>query len=334
MFRLLAPVFVSAVALAIPLQLPAAFTVQNGKIIDADYIPTMSAEEHFNCAAAALESCDWREADRNFTIVTYHFPHAACTSEAYFYRAVALYNLQEFDAANEALTAYLQNSDHPRLFLETMEYKYAIAEKFRAGAKRRLFGSKRMPKWVSGQDLAFEIYDEIVAALPSQELAARALYSKGELYWSQRLFEPAVESFQMITKRFPKNELAAESFLTINKVYIDQARFEFQNPDLLAFAQINTRRFEQQFPHEERLVEARQIAGAIEEVYGRGLYDTGAFYERIKQPQAAIIYYQSAVAQFPSTPAAQYSIQRLTALGGEIPSEEAADGQNSDCSVS
>lgn len=313
---------------ALPLQ--AAFTIQNGKIINADLIPTLSAEGHFNAGAAAMEASQWQEAARNFAIVLYHYPRASCASEAYFYRAIAYYQLGEYDLANEDLTSYLKSSEHPKLFMETIEYKYAIAEKFRQGARRRLFGTKQLPKWANGQDTALEIYDEVIAALPSHELAAQALYSKGMLLWSQRDFQQSIECFQVITRRFPKHELAPESFLVINQIYLDQCRTEFQNPDLLAFAQINVRRFQQQFPREERIVEAEESVLAIKEAYGCGLYETGRFYERTGKPKAAAIYYQNAIRQFPETFAAQNSMKRLAALGFEVPSAECETSEMSE----
>lgn len=329
MFIRLAPFFLACLCIGPYCQpLQAAFTIQNGRIINAELVPSMSAEGHFNAGAASMEACQWPDAARHYAIVLYHYPRATCASEAYFYLALSYYQMGEYDLANENLTNYLKSSDHPKLFMETVEYKYTIAEKFRQGARRRLFGTKQLPKWANGQELALEIYDEVIAALPSHELAAKALYSKGMLLWSQRDFQQSIECFQVITRRFPKHELAPESFLVINQIYLDQCRSEFQNPDLLAFAQINVRRFQQQFPREERLVEAEKGVLAIKEAYGQGLYDTGRFYERKGQPKAAAIYYQNAVKQFPETFAAQNSMKRLAMLGFEIPSSDSADGED------
>lgn len=65
---------------------------------------------------------------------------------------------------------------------------------------------------------------------------------------------------------------------------------------------------------EERLEEAENNVEEIKEIYARGLYDTGQFYERVKKPRASIIYYKNAIKQFPDTQIAQLCQERLEAL--------------------
>lgn len=308
---------------AIPMlpTLDAAYTLKDGKIIDASQVATMSLEEHYNAGVKALEASDWYGAANQFGIAAANFPLSPYGQEAAFFQGVALFNLGEYDLANEAFTSYLQGKSTPRLFEETLEYKFAIAEQFRQGARRRLFGSKKLPKWAPGDDSGIKIYEEIIAAVPSHEYAIKSLFSKALLHWKRKEYSEAVEAFQMITRRFPKHEYAPESYLLINRVYLDQSRKEFQNPDILSFAEINLRRFAASFPSEERLSEAENDVLAIKEVYAKGYFDTGLFYERLGKPQAAVLYYRHAVIQFPETVMASYSNRRLGELGFEVVNE-------------
>lgn len=308
---------------ASPLQ--AAYTFKDGKLVDSQFTATMTLECHYSAAVAALEACDWREAAQQFAIVAVNFPLSPYGHESLFFQGVAEYNLEEYDCADQAFSDYLQSKNHPRLFEEAIEFKYAIAEKFRLGARRRLLGTKSLPKWANAETHAIKIYEEIIAAVPTSELAVQALYSKGLLHWNRRECSEAVECFQIIIRRFPKHELSPECYLMINQVYLDQSRFEFQNPDILAFSEINVRRFAQSFPRDERVCEAEQGLLEIKEVYAKGIYDTGQFYERCKHPQAAILYYRTAVIQFPETQVAELSKERLFALGYVVVAEEACE---------
>ena len=238
------------------MQAEAAFTLQNGKLINAETAATMSVEEHFTRGLEALDARNWKEASKQFEIVTYNFPNTQYGQEGNFYLGVAWFHLEEFDFANEAFSNYLKVKSNPQFFKQAIEYKYAIAEMFKDGAKRRFFGTKQLPKWASGTTMAVTIYDEVIAAMPSNEIAAQALFSKGCMLWNMKEYRNSIDSFQMLIKRFPKHELAPESYLLITKVYLDQCRLEFQNPDILAFAQINVRRFKHDSPKEERLAEA------------------------------------------------------------------------------
>lgn len=292
----------------------AAYVLKGYKLVDADEVATLPAQDHFNLGKKAIDAGDWPEAVRQYRMVTSSFPNSSFAAESYFYLGVAYYNLREFDFANDAFSGYLHAKSNPRFFQEAVEYKCSIADQLAGGARRRIWGTKKLPKWASGSTLALKIYDEVIAALPSHDIAARALYSKGTLNWQLKHYRDSVEAFQMVIKRFPKNELAPESYVAISKVYREQSQYEFQNPDVLAFAQINLRRFKQDFPREERIAEVESDLLAIKEIYAKGLYDTGQFYERIHQPKASVIYYHNAIDQFPETQVAELCRQRLVKL--------------------
>lgn len=296
-------------------------TIQNGRIVDADLVATMPVEGHFNAGLGATECEDWSTAAKHFAIVTQNFPGTICAHESFYYLGIAYYYLEELDFSNDAFTEYLKGKQHPKYFIEAMQYKFNIAEQFRNGARRRFFGTKQLPKWATGRTLAISIYDDIIIALPCHELAVRALFAKGQLLWALQNYKESVESFKMITRRFPKHELAPESYLMMMAVYYEQSKTEFQNPDILAFAQITLRKFKHDFPREERIDCAEEYLLAIKEIYAQGLFDTGVFYERTCKPVAAAIYYQNAANLFPETQVAvwcQYHIERLQQEGVNI----------------
>lgn len=297
--------------------LHAAYTVKQGRLVNVDETVTFSVQKHYSLGEDAIEEKNWREAARQFNIVSKNFPNTEYGQEAFYYLGVAEFNLQEYDAANEAFSHYLKVHNNPKFFQNTIEYKYSIAEMFKGGAKRRFLGTKRLPKWASGTSLALNIYDEVIAAMPCHDMAAQALYSKGCLLWEMRDYKASVEAFQVIIRRFPKHEMAPQCYVIISKVYIDQSKNEFQNPDILAFAEINSRKFSRDFPKDERLAEVENDVLAIKEVYAHGLYATGRFYERKNKPKASLIYYQNAIDQFPETNVAKRCKKRLEDLHPE-----------------
>jgi len=304
--------------------LHAAYVFQRGRLIDACEAATMSVQGHYVAGAQAYEACNWAEAAKQFSIVTINFPTSAYGQESYYFLAVSFYFIGEYDFANNALTEYLKVQANPRYFQSTIEFKLAIAEQLNAGAKRRVLGMKKLPKWACGKNLALEIYDEVIAAVPCSGLAAQALISKACLQWRMQNYRPAVDSFQMVIRRFPKYENTPDCYLYIGKVYLEQSRYEFQNSDILAFAQINLRKFERDFPREERLCEAQEDVMGIKEIYANGLYETGRFYERTCKPKAAMIYYNDAIRQFPETCTANVCRSRMFCLNPSYCEETAS----------
>ncbi len=298
------------------IDLDAAIIYRDGKFMDANDVSTLPLEEHYNLGIAAFNIQDWKEASKQFRIVTLNFPQVAFASETYYYLGIAYYNLEELDFANEAFNCYLKSPGHPKYFQDAVEYKLAIADMFAGGAKKRLLGYKKLPKWMPATSMAIEIYDEIISILPCHELAAQALYAKGCYLYEKKDYRESADTFQILIRRFPKHELTPESYLAINRIYLKQCQSEFQNPDIITLAQINTRKFKQAFPREERVAQAEADVMAIKEIYARGLYEIGRFYERTKKPKASIIYYENAISQFPDTAIAQLCRDRLCVLQG------------------
>lgn len=294
--------------------LEAGFVLQNGKLKNADKVATLPVEGHYKQGCEAYEREDYKEAAKQFGIVTLNFEKSSYYQDSLFYLAVSEFYNGEYEFANEYLSKYLKCSGHPKHFEEAIGYKFAIAEAFRNGALCHFLGTKQLPKWANGNSLAIQIYDEVICSLPSHEYAALSLYSKAYMQWKEREWKEAVEAYQMLIRRFPKHQLAPISYLCINKVYLEQSETEFQNPDLLALAEINYRKFARDFPKDEKLAEAEADIKSIKEVYARGLFETGLFYERLNKTQASVIYYLNAIKQFPDTQIAEFCRKRLSAI--------------------
>jgi len=315
-------------------QAEAAFVYHDGELTRKEDTPYLSAADHFELGMNAFHHGDMNLAVKHLHIVSHNFSDTSYGQDAYFYLGIAYYRICEFDLANCAFNGYLSCQSNPRFFQEAVEYKFAIAEQFRRGAKRHFRGSRFFPKWASGKSLAIDIYDEIVSSMPGDEMTIKALYSKACLLWHMGEFRDSVDAFQTIIRRFPKNELAPESYVRIMKVYIDQAKREKQNPDLLTFAQMNLNRFEADFPRDSSLEVARRDYLHLKEMYAQALYDIAIFYERVNEPRAAVIYYQKAYIDFPETVVAQKSRCRLSTLCPaaliEVPENEDEDEEGSE----
>ncbi|MFI0434174.1 MAG: tetratricopeptide repeat protein [Parachlamydiaceae bacterium] len=271
--------------------------------------------KHYHLGCQSYNQGQWRSASSEFEKVIFYFPCSDEAAEASYYLAVSYFEMKEYDFANEEFSNYLKASQHPAFFIDAVTFKFCIAEHFKQGKRRRPFKMRYLPKWISAQDSALTIYDEVIAALPNHELAIRALYAKGELLHEMREYRESVDAYQTIIRRFPKNDIVPACYLNIADNYVKQAALEFQNPDILALAELNIRKFEEEFPRDERVTIAQQSVFRIKEMYARGLCDLGLFYERIKHPEAAAIYFQSSIEEFPDTSVAKFCRSRLICLG-------------------
>jgi len=260
-----------------------------------------SAEKSFEAGLEAMEAQNWGKAFKNFETVQKYFVESELAPDSCYYAGVSLYKAHEYDVANQYFNLYLKEKSDPKFFEESVKYKFSIAEHLRGGESRRPFGTSGLPRFLPAKEIAITIYDEIVAAVPSHELAAQSLFYKGCLLWKQHEYRDSVDAFHMLARRFPKHELTPQAYLNVAKLYHDQSNYEYQNPDIISLAEINLKKFTEEFPRDEKLQQAEKEVIKVKEVYAKGLYDTAQFYERTYKTKASVIYYETAIRQFPGT---------------------------------
>lgn len=273
-----------------------------------------SVQEYNSALQQAIAGEDWWSVVDYADIISYNFPTSPFAQEASYLMGEAYFKLNQLEYSNECFTAYLNHVASPKHFEEAIEYKFNIAELFANGAKKRLFGSGKMPAWLPAKEDAIPIFDEVIAALPHSEFAAKALLSKARIQAYMEDFKPAIESLDLLIRRFPKHDLAAEAYLEKNKVYLLQCEAQTLDPDLLDMTEVNLKKFRLAFPREPRLAQAEKIHSQMEEIFAQSLLETGKFFERTKKVPASILYYKKVVSKYPNTEAAGVSRDKLETL--------------------
>ncbi len=274
----------------------------------------LSVQECFGSAMESLEEKNWKTLLHHAQILVKNFPTTPFAQEAQYLLGVSYYNLAEYELADAQFSKYLKNQVTPKHFEKAIEYKFAIAELYKAGAKKHLMGFETLPKWVPARQDAIHIYEEVITALPHHDLGAKALHGKAVLLAKDEQFKESVETYQTLIRRFPKHPLSAESYVGIGKVYLSQCKEEYPDPDFLDLAIINLRKFKIDFPSDEKIALAEKNLLEMKEIYAESLYSTAQFYERTKKPSASLIYYSQLIAKYPETKLAALSTERLNVL--------------------
>lgn len=269
-----------------------------------------SVQEFNSYMLEAAEVKDWWKVIDYSAIISGRFPSSPFAREASYVCGEAFYNLGQWEAANLAFTEYL--NDNPKHFAEAITYKFQIAESFANGAKKRLFGSPKMPAWVPAKEDAIPIYDEVIAALPHSEMAAKSLLSKAHIQAvNLEEYSAAIETLEVLIRRFPKDALAGEAFLEKSRILLMQCLGRDLDPALLDLSSVNIRRFRLAFPREPLIAETEKIHSEMEELFAQNLLEVGKFYQKTKKIGASEIYYNRVIAKYPKSKAALDAQERL-----------------------
>ena len=281
---------------------------------DLHWDESSSVLEYNASLQEAMQNQDWWGVIDYAEVISYHFPKSPFAEDAAYLIGEAYYKLGQLELANERFTEYLNRIASPKHFEETIHYKFQIAEQFRHGARKPLFGSHKMPKIVPAQEDALVIYDDVIAAMPHDEIAAKSLLGKAQIQAMFEDYKPSLETLDLLIRKFPKHDLAAQGFLEKSHAYLLQCKGRSLDPALLDLAEVNLRKFRLAFPREGRIQEAEKEFAQIQENFAEHLMEVGRFFEKTGKTPAAILYYSQVIAQYPTTDAAFIAKGKLGAL--------------------
>ncbi|MGR3951399.1 MAG: outer membrane protein assembly factor BamD [Chlamydia sp.] len=304
-------------------EIQAGYIYKNNRLYNEKYAATNACEEHFNSGLKKLENRELRDSELEFKTVIESFPETSYALEALYYLGIIKFEENSLDIANRYLSAYLEQKNSPEHYEDLFRYKLAIAKRLASGEKRHLFGYEALPKIMTGYQIAQKIFNEIIKALPHQEIGAQAMIEKGDLHASREEFLEAVESYQEAIHKFPKSTFAITGFTSISTAYLKQIECEPQNNDILALAEINLREMQKMFPNSTQVSTIETNIGQMREIFAAALYDIGQLYERMKRPKAALICYTTILQKYPSTKASDRSKKEIELLQPSLGSKNA-----------
>lgn len=279
-------------------------------------IPTAlkTAQDYHRDLQEAVATNHWWEVIDLADLISGYFPNSPFAEDASFSIGEAFYHLGQLELANRHFSLYLSQTLSPKHFEEALQYKFTIAEQYKEGVKKPLFGSHKMPKLLSGKDDAIEIYEEITFTLPQSEMAMVSLLHKALLQAEKEDFRPAQETLDLLIRRAPKHELAVLAFLDKLSFFHQEAEMASPDPNILDLAEVALQKFRLSFPREERIAEAEREFRAIQSCFADNLLTIGKFFEKTKKYKAAELYYEKIVSQFPLTEGASEAQTRLEKL--------------------
>lgn len=218
---------------------------------------------------------------------------------------------REYSAAEKVLTRFFNEFSGISQTTDALRTKFVIAEAYLAGAKRRVWGVF----FLSGEDEALQMLDEISSDYPNELVAELAIKTKADHFYRTGEHELAEIEYARLLRDYPRSRYhqyslrrAAESALA------SFAGVEYDDAPLVEAGQ----RFGD---YRMRYADAADREGiglvlsTIRETRAEKLFRIGAYYERTNHLGSAIYYYRAAMEQYPQTRAEADARNRLDLLG-------------------
>ena len=266
--------------------------------------PTLSAKEHFASLEKAFQDKKWSEVIKHGSVIFEHFSEEPFADLSHYYVGLSFFHKKKYVRANREFSRYL-SAEAPEHFQEALRYKFDIAQNFARGKTGDYPVVKRLFSERSFKERAIEIFDEILLAEPSGDLAAYSLYHKGLVLLNMGLYDESVAVFETTIREFFKHELVPKAYVGIAKSY--EARYRQEKSKdiaILNLATISCAKFEREYPGHELIGEVKKELQSMREGYSWEMYEVGRYFERRKKPKAAGFYYRDICNNFPDTEAA------------------------------
>jgi outer membrane protein assembly factor BamD len=310
MKRILA-VFIILISLSITPVYPYwIWTPKTQKWINPKTVAKSNPKEQFDFAKEFYDLKKYEEASREFKKLIKTYPKAFEASESQYYLGLieeAQGNLYE---AYEAYQKVIDKYPFSERMQEITEREYKIGERFMTGeAKRKALGVV-LPL----ENPAIEIFTKVIDNSTYGPLAPAAQYKLGLVLKGLMRYYEAEDAFNKVISNYPNSEWVEAAKFQIASCRANISR----GPD---YDQIATKEAKEKFEdfvqeHPDAVLsrDAEKNIEQLKEREAESNYNIGLFYEKQKDYDAARIYYNDIINNYPKSSWATKAFERLQVI--------------------
>lgn len=289
------------------------WTPETKKFINPKYAVKDTPKEQFDWAMSFYDAKDYKRSAVEFEKLTKHYEFSEYASRAQYYAGLSYENMGKYYIAFQAYQKAIDNFPHIDNLDDIIAKEYAIANIYAEKASPKVLGADIM----TSNDRAIEIYRKVVDNAPFGPVADEAMFKMGEVMKRAGMYEEATVTFQKLVDEYPQSKFA-------DKAQYEVAQCAYRASLQPAYDAGPTDRAMRIFEdyaasgQDERLSEeAKKTMQRLKNRAAEKSMITAKFYEQMRHPKSAIIYYQDVVDRYPDsihTPLAKAKIEELQAI--------------------
>ena len=240
------------------------------------------------------------------------FPFAPSAPQARFRQAELLEKQGEILKSFTAYDQFLERFQGSGLYTTALNRQAAMAQSAADGdVKSSMLGIKTK----LSLDKTVEMLGKVRDNAPKSATAAKAQFSIGQLYETQKKSKEAITAYRQLVRDQPGSAQAPEALFRVGVILTAEADRGNQNQANLDLAREAFNDYLIQYPGDSRNAEARRL---ISNLSGRDLqrsYDIAEFYQKTGKTESAKVYYRDIMSRAKSGPYYDKDRARLKELG-------------------
>lgn len=270
--------------------------------------------EQWAYALKTRESGSLRKAEGRMLYLFRRWPNSIEAPWAARARADILFERKKWKEAFEAYQYLIDNySSRMDDYNQALERQYEIAVKIMNRRRLRwIFGGYRAPEY------AVEYFEAVIRNGPQWERAPEAQFMIGKCHQDAKEFELAITAYGVLGYRYPDSAFAEEAAWQQIRCLGRLRKAYPASSEILDRTLVATTVFLSTFPRSQYKGEIIQLRNNLYEVKAGRVFKEAAFYAKVpKEPEAAILYYEKMMDEYPKSekvPLAKDRIEELRKL--------------------
>jgi outer membrane protein assembly factor BamD (BamD/ComL family) len=266
---------------------------------------------------ARYDAGRWKESIDYFRAIEKKHETAPEAEEGTFLLAESYRKAKKGERSFDAYKKFLEHYPASRFAVGAAEGEYALGVDF---LEKRIPGFLFLPP---DRGFAIPVLEHMQSAFRNHSLADDALLLVGQYQMERKDYDSATETWRKLLAEYPRSEhfLRAEYELARSLWFQVQGPLYDERRALLAYRTYrdfldNAKRLpDGTVGREKAIAESEKAMESIRSLLAEKQIVIARFYERTDRPGAAVYYYRFCATEYPGTPAAKSSEERLQALG-------------------
>ena len=231
-----------------------------------------------------------------------------------FIKAEILFSKGKYNKAAATYDKLIVEYPNSWLYEAALSRQYDIATAFLAGRKMRVLYFFKM----KGHSVAYKIMERITDRASDSSIGVRAAVSVAEHYEKRKKFNEAYLKWRDLPTRWETGDPARDALLGMarckHSVYNShpENKRSLYDASCLDSAKTYYKQFRLQYPEDAEKLGTDGTLKEIVEQRSRKELAIASYYERTGNRQAANLYYDMVIRQWPDSQAAEMAIQKLT----------------------
>lgn len=278
------------------------WTPKTGKWVNPKKVVKPTPKEQLDFARSLYDIKKYEEAKREFNKLLRSYPKSVEAAESQYHLGLIEEAEGDSYAAYKAFQKVIDKYPFSERIQEIIQREYGIAEAFMSGKAR---------KALTVENPAIEIFAKVVENSSYGPLAAPAQYKLGMVLKGLLRYYEAEEAFNKVVSNYPDSEWAEAAKFQIASCRASLSRSPDYDQWATNEAKEKFERFLEEHPDAALSREAEKNIGRLKEKEAESNYNIARFYEKQKAFDAARVYYNAAINNYPDTVWAAKALERV-----------------------